>query len=249
MELSDPTAGLAALVALHRGLDRLGPGDAAFSISLLESLPALPPRPRIADLGCGTGATALLLARRFGVRVKAVDAVPEFLATLDARAAAAGLAALVEPIAADMGALNWPAGSLDLLWSEGAAYALGFARALECWRPLVARGGIAVVSELSWFVADPPREVFEYWRSAYPAVADEDTNAARARAADFEVLDVRRLPPQGWAQYYEPLAARFAAARQDPARATAVAECRREIDLYARYGDSYGYAFYVLRAR
>jgi len=53
---------ITALINLHRGLDRQGPGDADFSRHILSLLSALPPKPRIADLGCGSGAGALLLA-------------------------------------------------------------------------------------------------------------------------------------------------------------------------------------------
>jgi cyclopropane fatty-acyl-phospholipid synthase-like methyltransferase len=134
-----------ALIELHRGLPREGPGDTAFARQLLRSLPPLPARPRIADLGCGSGAGALLLAAHFGVPVRAVDTAAVLLDELRERAAARGLAHLITPMLADMGALDWPPASLDLLWSEGAAYSLGFEQALTRWRPLLAAGGVAVV--------------------------------------------------------------------------------------------------------
>ncbi|MFM1921156.1 MAG: hypothetical protein RLZZ303_2790, partial [Candidatus Hydrogenedentota bacterium] len=117
---------IAALIELHDGLDRLGPGDEAFTRAMIAQLPALPKPPRIADMGCGTGATALVLARHFQAPVKAVDSCPSFLKQLAATAAAQGLPSLIEPIEADMGNLDWPPSSLDLLWSEGAAYNLTF---------------------------------------------------------------------------------------------------------------------------
>ena len=62
-----------ALITLHSGLDRQGPGDNDFSQFIIERIPELPPRPRIADLGCGAGAGALILAEKFRSKVKAVD--------------------------------------------------------------------------------------------------------------------------------------------------------------------------------
>lgn len=41
-------------------------------------------------------------------------------------------------VRADFAALGWPAGALDLLWSQRAAYHLTFAGALRAWRPLPA---------------------------------------------------------------------------------------------------------------
>lgn len=70
---------MAALIDLHRGVGREGPGDEAFSWQLLAELPPLPAKPRLVDLGCGSGAGALLLAEHFGVPVVAVDLAPPFL--------------------------------------------------------------------------------------------------------------------------------------------------------------------------
>ena len=65
---------IAALIDLHRGVDRQGPGDADFSRSILGLVPPLPPRPRIADLECGSGTGALLLAEHFRSAVRAAGA-------------------------------------------------------------------------------------------------------------------------------------------------------------------------------
>lgn len=56
---------IAILTDLHRGFDRKGPGDTDFSHIILSNLPTLPLKPRIADLGCGSGASALLLAQNY----------------------------------------------------------------------------------------------------------------------------------------------------------------------------------------
>ncbi len=244
--MSEVTAEM--LVALYTGLDRLGPGDDAFAAEVLDALPPGPEHPRIADLGCGTGAGALLLAGRFGSRVIAVDDQQAFLDELSRRAGDAGLQAWIEPRRADMAAPGITPGSLDLIWSEGAAYAMGFATALGAWRPLLRPGGLAAVSELSWWGADIPAEAQSYWAAAYPDMMDEEANAARARDAGFEVLGVRRLPPEAWRRSYSaPLAARLDAYSADTALAPVIAESREEIDMQARHGDAFGYSFYLLR--
>lgn len=160
---SDPQADyIAALIHLHAGLDRKGPGDAHFSEQLLRQISGLPQQPRIADLGCGNGAGALQLAQHYQATVLAVDAASVFIAELEARARQAGLEHLITPICGDMANLNWPTGSLDLIWSEGAAYNLGFEAALQCWRPFLAEAGVAVISEMSWFTDHPPQEAIAF---------------------------------------------------------------------------------------
>jgi SAM-dependent methyltransferase len=245
----EPADTTAVLVELHRGLERQGPGDAAFTRNLLRDLPALPPAPRIADLGCGSGAAALALARHFGTTVLAVDTAPEFLGELAERAQRAGLADLIQPIHADMAALDWPAGSLDLLWSEGAAYNLGFECALRVWRPLLTVGGLAVISEMSWFTTARPQPAVEFWADAYPAMGGEAENVERAVRNGFEVLRTQRLPTEfWWRNYYEPLRTRMRQVDATPAMAGVLEETETEITLFERFSDAYGYTFYLMQA-
>ncbi len=240
---------LHALIELHRGLERQGPGDAAFARALLDSLPPLPASPRIADLGCGSGAAALMLASHFAGSVVAVDQAREFLDELETRATAAGVADRVTAIQADMGALNWPPKSIDLLWSEGAAYSLGFEHALNSWRPLLADDGIAVVSEMSWFTRQPDPTVSVYWQHAYPTMADEAENRARALRAGYRVLDTRCLPSQAWwDNYYGPLRHRMQTLVANPALQAVIQETTEEMALFEQFSSQYGYVFYVLAA-
>lgn len=247
MDLIDD--GIRALIELHRGLARQGPGDAAFARALLNTLPPLPPEPRIADLGCGGGESALMLAEHFRSPVLAVDLIPDFLDDLKLCAAAAGLADRITVIQADMGALDWRPGSIDLLWSEGAAYNLGFEEALRSWRPLLAEGGIAVVSEMSWFSDHPHTDALAYWQNTYPGMADEAENRTRANRAGYRVLDTRRLPHQAWwDKYYGPLRRRMEALRERPDLQEAIQETSQEMALFERFSDDYGYTYYVLAA-
>ncbi len=57
----------------HDGLDQLGPGSRASTLRALHHCEALPPRPAVLDLGCGTGAQTLHLASVLEGRIVAVD--------------------------------------------------------------------------------------------------------------------------------------------------------------------------------
>jgi SAM-dependent methyltransferase len=238
-----------ALFRLFEGLPRQGPGSDACTCEALRRLGALPAAPRVLDLGCGSGRSALVLAQELGTRVIAVDNHRPFLDQLRAGADERGLGQLIEPRCADMAAPGVPPGSIDLLWSEGAIYLLGFEAGLRLWRPLLAPGGYVAVSECSWLTADRPAEAAAFFRAGYPGMAGIEENLERARAAGFEV-DHFTLPPAAWwDEYYAPLEERMAefAPGADPELAAVIAETRREIELYRRHGDSYGYVFYLLR--
>ena len=240
-----------ALIELHRGLERQGPGDASFTKKMLSMLPKIPEHPRIADLGCGAGAGTLILAEWFQEKVTAVDFAGPFLQELQDHAKRRGLQHFIQTVEADMGALDWPEASLDLLWSEGAAYNLTFAGALKAWRPLIASGGVAAVSEIVWFVDDIPEDVKNYWQEGYPHIADEAENAERAVTAGFEVLGIHRLPSEAWwVNYYEPLVEKMDKLRPtaDNVMSDVIAETEIEIEMFRKYENIYGYAFYLLKA-
>ena len=239
------------LIELHRGLERQGPGDASYSRHILSILPKLPNPPRIADLGCGTGAGTLILAEWFNTKINAVDFSRAFLEDLVRRARTRKLTHLVKAVECDMGNLDWPAASIDLLWSEGAAYNLTFEGALKAWRPLMASGGVAVISELNWFTGDAPESARNYWREEYPSIGSEEENSERAKTAGFTVLGIHRLPSQAWwVNYYGPLKDRIHLLKPvaNSIMRSVIQETETEMELFHRYSEAYGYSFYILKA-
>ncbi|HEX8702137.1 MAG TPA: class I SAM-dependent methyltransferase [Myxococcaceae bacterium] len=243
---------LEAFFRLFSNLPRQGPGSDDTTREALRLLPRLPGSPRVVDLGCGPGRQTLVLAQELRVPITAVDNHAPFLAELEAEAERRGLRHLVRTRCADFSQLDDPAGSYDLLWSEGAIYHLGWAGGLNRWRPLLTAGGLMAVTEATWLTDRPPAEAVDFWREGYPTMGTIASNAAVARDAGYRVLDTFTLPASAWwDDYYRPLQARMAAlqaeAATDPALAGAIASAARELDLYTRFGDSYGYVFYLLR--
>jgi serine/threonine-protein kinase HipA len=188
------------------------------------------------------------LAHHYQSVVMAVDTSPVFIDELKIRANQLGLEHLIIPIQGDMATLDWPIGSVDLLWSEGAAYNLGFEQALKIWRPLLVNNGIAVVSELSWFTDNVPEPAFAFWQNAYPMMGTEAENIDRASRSGFRVLSTHRLPTQAWwDNYYEPLRQRIQQMEITPKIQTVIRETEEEMRLFANFSDFYGYTFYVLK--
>ncbi|HZF55951.1 MAG TPA: methyltransferase domain-containing protein [Polyangiaceae bacterium] len=259
-------SGLAeAFFLLHEGLPRQGPGSDEVTREALtrlrragldERLKARE-RPCVLDLGCGPGRQTLTLARELGVVITAVDQHAPFLEELRSAARAQGLEAIVDARLGDFAALHDAPGSVDLLWSEGAIYTLGFRSGLERWRPLLPAGGFAAVSEATWLTDGPEPEPRAFWSEAYPTMGTVASNSAAAREAGFEVLGAFELPEAAWwDDYYAPLLDRVERVRpralsqggEGSDLARAIAETEREIDLYRRFCRSYGYVFYLLRA-
>ncbi len=249
--MADQEKYIRALIELHRGLARQGPGDEDYSNFIISQIPERPQSPRIADIGCGAGAGALFLADKFKTKVRAVDFSREFLDELEARAKQQGLEHLVETIECDMGQLDWGPGTIDLLWSEGAAYNITFEGALKAWRPFMASNGIAVISEMNYLGDEVPDAVREFMQKVYPAIKTEQENADMIHSSGFSVLGIHRLPAQAWwDNYYEPLRGNIEDLRSsnDRVMQSVIAETEEEMRFFETNDKFYGYSFYIMQA-
>lgn len=238
-----------AFFTLYSDLPQFGPGSAACTLEALKRLPALPPSPRVVDLGCGSGRQTLVLADALRTRILAVDLHRPYLDRLEQEARTRNLDAFIEARQADMGTLELPASSVDLLWSEGALYHLGFGPGLRRFRPMLAPGGHVAVTECTWLTDSRPAEAARFWAEAYPSMGSIPENRTIAEAEGYEVLGTFTLPHSAWWDYYGPLLQRIERLRPtaDAALREVFAATQGEIDLFRRYGDSYGYVFYLLR--
>ncbi len=238
---------------LFGGLPRLGPGSNAATLRVLKALPNVPAEPRVLDVGAGTGAQSLVLAQALPkARITALDVNERALSVLTKRAAEANFAARITTHIAPMHAMDFPAHSFDIIWSEGSAYIMGFANALRKWKPLVRRGGYIVISENTWLTIAPAPRAQDFWDEAYPAMHTMEQNLVLIQDAGYEVITTYIVPPDAWeSEYYaalEPrivqLEARYPAGSRE---AKMVARVKDEIDLFRTFGEQYGYVFYALR--
>jgi SAM-dependent methyltransferase len=234
---------------LFRGMEKLGPGDNAHTLKVLRTLPPRQVRVTV-DAGCGTGRQTIALARELGTPVDAVDSYQPFLADLVRRAQDAQVGHLVRVHCMDMKDIPEVFPGIDLLWSEGAAYNIGFGNALSTWARTLVSGGFAVVSELSWLKEAPPEAVREFFRSGYPDMRSVQHNIALAESAGYRLLGTHTLPPPAWVEgYYDVLEPRAVVLSEhgDASVRAFAAETMREIEIFRRSEDSYGYVFYVLQ--
>ncbi|MEM8864085.1 MAG: SAM-dependent methyltransferase, partial [Planctomycetota bacterium] len=144
--------------------------------------------------------------------------------------------------------------SLDLIWSEGAIYNMGFRAGLEAWRPLLRPGGVLAVSEITWLRPHPPETIGQHWESEYAEIATAAEKIAILEKAGYDLQGYFVLPPTDWIEnYYQPIEEHipaFLARHSDRPEATQIAKImRHEASLYERYLDYFSYGFYVARKR
>lgn len=234
---------------LFGGMEKLGPGSNADTLHVLRRLPADSFRV-IVDAGCGTGRQTLALAKEIRTPVHAIDSYEPFLQDLKRRAAEAGVGHLVHAHCMDMQDIPRKFREIDLLWSEGAAYNIGFANALTTWSRAIVPGGFVVVSELTWLRERAPEAAREFFLLCYPDMRHNAQNIAVAERAGYTVLGTHTLPNEAWLDgYYDVLAPRANALADHPEKPVSdfARETIREIDVFKSSDGSFGYVFYLLQ--
>lgn len=237
---------------VYEALPRQGPGNRACTARALALCRDLPEHPAVVDFGCGVGAQTLDLASLTRGTIDAIDRHAPFIARLQEVVRERGLAQRIRPAVGDMARPPFPPGSLDVVWSEGAAYFLGIENALRSWRVLLRPGGWLAFTEAVWRQDNPPEEVRSMWAREYPQMGDAAANLALARSCGFEVAGHFTLPGEAWwVEFYTPMEKRIATLRPkyagDPAAEEVLRTIEDEIEMHRRFGDTYGYEFFVLR--
>ncbi len=208
----------------------------------------------IADMGCGTGSSTCVLAETLTQsRIVAVDFLETFLHTLQKNADEAGFGQRVRTVhgdMADMTACGFAPHSLDMIWSEGAIYNMGFETGIRAWSPFLKKGGFLVLSEISWLTQKRPQALQEYWDSAYAGMATVSEKIRQLETLGYTLKGYFPLASSCWIDnYYAPQRQMYEAfmARYDHSDEVQafIAEQRTEADLYEQYQDFFGYGMYV----
>ena len=231
-------------------LDRQGPGSPEVTIKALSFVDNLNDKSLIADIGCGSGGQTMVLAQHAPGNITGIDLFPIFIDLFNRNAEKLNLKDRVKGIVESMDYLPFQNEELDLMWSEGAIYNIGFERGLNEWRKFLKVGGYIAVSEVSWFTEGRPAEINEFWMDAYPEIDTIPNKVAQMQKAGYIPVATFILPENCWTDhFYAPQAnAQKVFLEQNADNKSAVefiANQRHEAQLYHKYKEHYGYVFYV----
>lgn len=212
------------------GRDRWRANLLRFTRRAYRMLPDLD-KPRILDIGCGSGVATLELARLSGGDVVALDIDAVALDRLRARAAEENISGRVTVICISMEDMAFPAGSFDLVWTEGAMAFIGFERGLSRWRTLLVPHGYLVVHD---------------------TLAGWQKKLESARACGYAVVDRFDVSADTWwNEYYAPLKRRLEELRAtnptDPSVVAEMAAAERDIGEFDIHDDRYASFFLILK--
>ena len=232
--------------------NRQGPGSPEATLKALSFINNLTVQSLIADLGCGTGGQTMVLAQHTPGSITGLDFFPEFIECFNRNAEKLNLQDRVKGVVGSMDALSFEKESLDLIWSEGAIYNIGFERGLNEWRKYLKPGGYIAVSESSWFTDERPAEINDYWMDAYPEIDTIPNQVAKVHGAGYLPVVTFVLPENCWTEHYfipkraaqEVFLSKYAGNKIAEEFSALQAD---EEELYGKYKRFYGYTFFIAK--
>lgn len=231
-------------------LQRQGPGSPEVTRKALSFIDNLKGEPRLADLGCGTGGQTMVLAENTPGHITGIDLFPAFIDLFNANACQRNFQDRVLGLVGNMDDLPFGTEELDVIWSEGAIYNIGFERGIKEWRRYLKPGGFIAVSEASWLTEARPAEIDRYWKEAYAGIDTIATKVTQIQAAGYIPVATFVLPEICWTEHFYapqiPVQEQFLAKHAGNQSAAELVENQRhEAEMYARYHAFYGYVFYI----
>jgi ubiquinone/menaquinone biosynthesis C-methylase UbiE len=195
-----------------------------------QMLPQLE-RPRILDLGCGSGLPTLELARLSNGEITGVDINQASLDKLTKKAKDTGLADRVKVINCSVKEMKFPDESFDIIWAEGVIWIIGFEKGLKQWRRFLKPEGFLVVHD---------------------DVGDINEKRELISKNGYQVIDIFIISKDiWWTEYYCPLEKHIQEVREkykdDQEILAILDEEQQEIDHFQSDLGSKGSAFFVMQ--
>jgi ubiquinone/menaquinone biosynthesis C-methylase UbiE len=234
----------------YSGMERQGPGSPEVTIQALSFIDNLTNESKIADIGCGTGGQTMVLAKHTSGHITGIDLFADFIDIFNVNIQKMNLQYRVEGVVGSMDNLSFQNEGLDLIWSEGAIYNIGFERGINEWHKFLKTGGFIAVSEASWFTEKRPIEIDRFWKDAYPEIDIISDKVKQMQKAGYIPIATFVLPENCWTEhFYTPqVSAQEKFLKKYAGNKTAeelVKNQRNEAELYYQYKEFYGYVFYI----
>lgn len=193
----------------------------------------LPPldKPRILDIGCGSGVPTLELARLSRGEVIGIDIDRKALDQFAGKIKEAGLANRVKAIYCSMLNMEFADESFDIIWSEGSISVIGFERGIREWKRFLKPGGFMVIHDEQGIINEKLEQVSN---------------------CGYELLGSFTLNEDvWWKEYFAPLEEWIAGSQarhtDDPRVLEEYRQAQGELDMFRRHPERNSSVYFVLK--
>ena len=199
------------------GKDRIRKRLLKYTRKAFRMLPQVD-RPRILDIGCGTGIPTLELARFSQGEIIAIDIDQPALDKFTRRLKRTRLTDRIKVVNCSMFDMDFADESFDIIWSEGSIYVIGFKRGLQEWKRCLRPNGFIIVHDEKGNVKEKLKQI---------------------SSCGYELLGYFELDEdKWWAEYFAPLEKLVVETRtkctDDPKVIEALQSAQWEIDIFKK---------------
>jgi len=155
-----------------------------YTIEAFQKLPKFE-KPRILDIGCGSGVPTMVLARLSDGEVIGIDIDQEVLDILSKKIEQEGLTSRVKAIKCSLINIKFPDNSFDIIWAEGSITSLGVEKSLRGWNRILKPKGFMVIHD----------EIKHFFKKR-----------DKVASCGYKMIEHFSLPEEAWwEEYYSPL--------------------------------------------
>jgi len=195
-----------------------------------QMLPKLE-KPRILDIGCGSGVPTIELAKLSDGEIIGIDINQSLLDELNRKTEEEGFSSRVKTVKCSLFEIDFPDESFDIIWAEGSIWIIGFEKALKEWNRLLKPNGFLVVHDEIKTVSNKLKKI---------------------PSCGYKLVDYFSLPEDvWWTEYYKPLEIRIEELRvkheNNSEALKTLKKYQNEVDMVKRNPKEYSSAFFVMQ--
>jgi len=204
---------------------------------------------KIADIGCGRGEQTVVLYEATHAKIIAVDFINEYVAYLQDEVRIQELDNRISAIQAQPDNLPFFNDELDMIWAESIASIIGFENALRSWGSYLRKDGYIGLCSYCWLTKQPPQNVSDFWKDSGKEICTISSRISKFQEMGFIPVAHFIMQDECWWNYYCSLEENFPKFLQahpnNPDAEELIHNIDKEIDLYEKYGEHYGYVFFI----
>jgi ubiquinone/menaquinone biosynthesis C-methylase UbiE len=188
-------------------------------------------KPRILDIGCGSGVPTIELARLSDGEVIGIDTDESLFEKLSVKIQEKGFSNRVKVRKCSLFEIDFPDESFDIVWAEGSISIIGFERGLREWKRLLKTNGFLVIHD---------------------DIKDMSDKLKKIPNCGYKLINHFSLPEDAWwTEYYKPLEIQIKELRikykNDSEALKILKKYQDEIDMVKKNPKGYGSVFYIMQ--